>query len=81
MLANVLRECIACDSKANIETVPVLICVAEKNRPGRLHDLDDQILSETEKELEVSLRTVQRDWMRARAWLKEELGGSENGNL
>ena len=25
--------------------------------------------------LEVSVRTVQRDWMRARAWLREELRG------
>jgi RNA polymerase sigma factor (TIGR02999 family) len=29
---------------------------------------------ETAQALETSLRTVQRDWMRARAWLKEELG-------
>lgn len=29
---------------------------------------------ETATALDVSLRTVQRDWMRARAWLKEELG-------
>jgi len=55
MLASVLRECIACDPKANIEAVPVLICIAEEDRPGRLHDLNNQILAETEKELEVSL--------------------------
>jgi len=30
---------------------------------------------ETAAALETSVRTVQRDWMRARAWLKEELGG------
>ena len=29
---------------------------------------------ETAEALDTSLRTVQRDWMRARAWLKEELG-------
>lgn len=29
---------------------------------------------ETAAALDTSLRTVQRDWMRARAWLKEELG-------
>lgn len=29
---------------------------------------------ETAEALAVSLRTVQRDWMRARAWLKEDLG-------
>ena len=31
---------------------------------------------ETAAALDTSLRTVQRDWMRARAWLKEELGDS-----
>jgi RNA polymerase sigma factor (TIGR02999 family) len=30
---------------------------------------------ETAAALDTSLRTVQRGWMRARAWLKEELGG------
>ncbi len=29
---------------------------------------------ETATALDTSIRTVQRDWMRARAWLKEELG-------
>ena len=29
---------------------------------------------ETSEALDASLRTVQRDWKRARAWLKEELG-------
>jgi RNA polymerase sigma factor (TIGR02999 family) len=36
---------------------------------------------ETATALDVSLRTVQRDWMRARAWLKEELGGAPPANL
>jgi RNA polymerase sigma factor (TIGR02999 family) len=31
---------------------------------------------ETAEALAVSLRTVQRDWMRARAWLKEDLGSA-----
>lgn len=30
---------------------------------------------ETAEALGISLRTVQRDWMRARAWLRESLGG------
>lgn len=29
---------------------------------------------ETARTLEISVRSVQRDWMRARAWLKEDLG-------
>ncbi len=32
---------------------------------------------ETAQALDVSVRTAQRDWMRARAWLHEELGTSE----
>jgi RNA polymerase sigma factor (TIGR02999 family) len=32
---------------------------------------------ETAQALGVSLRTAQRDWMRARAWLKEELRGAQ----
>ena len=31
---------------------------------------------ETADALDTSLRTVQRDWMRARAWLQEELGAA-----
>jgi RNA polymerase sigma factor (TIGR02999 family) len=31
---------------------------------------------ETAQALDTSLRTVQRDWMKARAWLREDLGGS-----
>jgi RNA polymerase sigma factor (TIGR02999 family) len=34
---------------------------------------------ETADALDSSLRTVQRDWMRARAWLREELGGEVGG--
>lgn len=34
--------------------------------------------AETAAALEVSLRTAQRDWMRARAWLREELDGSRD---
>lgn len=34
---------------------------------------------ETAQALEVSLRTAQRDWMRARAWLQEELAGGGAG--
>lgn len=36
---------------------------------------------ETAEALDTSLRTVQRDWMRARAWLKEELGSGADADL
>ena len=55
MLASVLRECIACKPTVNIKAVPILLCIAEKDRPGRLHDLNNQILKETQKELEGSI--------------------------
>lgn len=34
---------------------------------------------ETAQALNVSLRTAQRDWLRARAWLREELQGDDGG--
>lgn len=34
--------------------------------------------SETAEALDVPLRTVQRDWMRARAWLRAELSGPKH---
>lgn len=34
---------------------------------------------ETAEALGASLRTVQRDWLRARAWLREDLGGEAGG--
>lgn len=55
MLASVLRECIACEPSLNINKVPILLCLAEDDRPGRLQDLDNQILIETQKELEIRL--------------------------
>lgn len=34
---------------------------------------------ETAEALEVSVRTVQREWLKARAWLRRELGGAPGG--
>jgi RNA polymerase sigma factor (TIGR02999 family) len=34
---------------------------------------------ETARALDTSLRTVQREWLRARAWLREDLGGDGVG--
>jgi DNA-directed RNA polymerase specialized sigma24 family protein len=34
---------------------------------------------ETAQALGVALRTAQRDWLRARAWLREELRGASTG--
>ncbi len=53
MLASVLRECIACGPVVNINEVPILLCLAEEDRTGRLHDLNNQVLLKTQKELDV----------------------------
>lgn len=54
MLASVLRECIACEPSLNINAVPVLICLAETDRPGRKTDLDKNILHKIQNEFQVS---------------------------
>ncbi len=51
MAASVLQECIACEPKLSLEQVPILFCLAEKERPGRLHDLNDQVYLQTQREL------------------------------
>ena len=35
---------------------------------------------ETAEALDISVRTVQREWLKARAWLREELGRARNVN-
>lgn len=54
MLAKVLPECIACDPGIRLEQVPLLLCLAEEDRPGRPEDLDNRVFNETQKELGIS---------------------------
>ena len=54
MLVSVLKECIACDSQLTLEQVPLLLCLAEGTRPGRLHDLNNQVIIEAQRELGTS---------------------------
>jgi 3-oxoacyl-[acyl-carrier-protein] synthase I len=51
MLAMALRECIGCNPGIEFEKVPVLICVAEASRPGRLEDLDNQVFGGVQEAL------------------------------
>lgn len=53
MLASALRECIAGNLQFGLEEIPVLICLAENDRPGRLADLEDNVFRETQEELGV----------------------------
>jgi len=46
-----IRECLAAVDGIPTEQIPLFLCVAEKDRPGRLSGLDDLLLDEVEKEL------------------------------
>jgi 3-oxoacyl-[acyl-carrier-protein] synthase-1 len=53
MVVPAIRECLAQAEDARPETIPLLLCVAEKERPGRLEGLDDQLFLNVEAELGV----------------------------
>lgn len=53
MLALALQECLSNDQKLRLEDIPVLFCLAEKDRPGRLSDLEESVFQETREELGV----------------------------
>lgn len=46
MVVPAIKECLAHVRDATPEQIPLLLCVAEKERPGRLEGLDDQLLQE-----------------------------------
>lgn len=46
MVVPAIKECLAHARNATPEQIPLLLCVAEKERPGRLEGLDDQLLQE-----------------------------------
>lgn len=54
MLAIALQECATSDAKLTLEQVPILLCLAEADRPGRFADLGNQVFIETQKELGIS---------------------------
>jgi 3-oxoacyl-[acyl-carrier-protein] synthase I len=51
MIVPAVRECLAHTGNANPETIPLFLAVAEKERPGRLDGLDDQLLDDVQSEL------------------------------
>jgi len=53
MVVPAIRECLAQGQNVNPEMIPLLLCVAEKERPGRLEGLDDQLFSDVQTELGV----------------------------
>jgi 3-oxoacyl-[acyl-carrier-protein] synthase I len=53
MAAPAIRECLAQAGDIRPEMIPLLLCVAEKERGGRLDGLDDQLFKDVQAELGV----------------------------
>ena len=53
MVVPAIRECLAHIGNVRPEMIPLLLCVAEKDRPGRLEGLDDRLFSDVQTELGV----------------------------
>ena len=53
MAVPAIRECLAHIGSVRPEEIPLLLGVAEKERPGRLEGLDDELFAEIQKELGV----------------------------
>jgi 3-oxoacyl-[acyl-carrier-protein] synthase I len=51
MVVPAIRECLPDAKSVKPEMIPLLLCVAERERPGRLDGLEDQLLEETQNEL------------------------------
>jgi 3-oxoacyl-[acyl-carrier-protein] synthase I len=50
LLAGPVRECLAA-AESGAATIPVLLCLAERERPGRIDDLDDRLCARLAEEL------------------------------
>jgi 3-oxoacyl-[acyl-carrier-protein] synthase I len=53
MAAPAIQECLTDVSVESMKKIPLLLCLSEKDRVGRLSDLDDSMLSEIEARLQV----------------------------
>jgi len=51
MLAMALQECAAHDPRLELDAVPILLCVAEAERPGRLENLTGRLWEQLTEEL------------------------------
>jgi len=60
LAAPAIRECLQPLGRIKPEAVPLLLCVAEKERPGRLDGLDDQLLPEIQSMLGVRFHSGSR---------------------
>ena len=54
LLVPAIRECLNAVRGIPTEQIPLMLCVAEKDRPGRLEGLDDKLFYEVATELDLS---------------------------
>ncbi len=60
MLASAVKECLAGESKVTPEATPMLLCLAEPDRAGRMIDDDNQFFHELCAELELEFHSKSR---------------------
>jgi 3-oxoacyl-[acyl-carrier-protein] synthase-1 len=53
MAAMAIEECLAAVARERWREVPLLLCVAERERPGRVSGLEEELFAEIERELGV----------------------------
>jgi 3-oxoacyl-[acyl-carrier-protein] synthase I len=54
MVAMAIEECLSAVPRDEWPAIPVILCVAEAERPGRLEGLDDELLAELQREVAVA---------------------------
>jgi 3-oxoacyl-[acyl-carrier-protein] synthase-1 len=60
MAVPAIRECLAHIGSANVDQIPLLLCVAEERRPGRLDGLDETLLDRIQVDLGVRFHPQSR---------------------
>jgi 3-oxoacyl-[acyl-carrier-protein] synthase I len=60
MVVPAIKECLASGRNLELKAIPLLLCVAEKDRPGRLEELDSRLLTEIESALRVRFSPASR---------------------
>jgi 3-oxoacyl-[acyl-carrier-protein] synthase-1 len=75
LAAPAIQECLAAAGKTKPETIPILLCIAEKERPGRLTGLDDQLMPALQTTLSV------RPHPRSQVFARGRMGGAEAVDL
>jgi len=51
LAAPAIRQCLSAVGNTGTEKIPLLLCVSEKTRPGRLEGLDEHLMNEVQDEL------------------------------